>query len=76
VFFTNKYWWECGAINDCKLKQKGCKADYTGKELSIETKTGKITASHISISGYALTICVECSNTAGSKITYDNWNSK
>jgi hypothetical protein len=20
AFFTNQYWWECGAINDCKLK--------------------------------------------------------
>jgi hypothetical protein len=75
-FFTNDYWWECGLINDCKIKEQGCVNDYTGDHLTIDAVTGEITARQDVVLGYNDTVCIECANTAGSIITYDNWNAE
>ena len=76
AFFTNDYWWECGPINSCKIKKQGCVDDYTDDRLTIDTVSGKITARQDILLGYNDTVCIECANTAGSIITYDNWNAK
>ena len=47
---------------------------YTGSNLVIDAVSGKITANQNIVLGYNETVCIECANTGGSKITYDNWN--
>ena len=44
------------------------------ERLTINTDTsGKILAPHNIDPGYVETLCVSCSNAAGSTITYDSW---
>ena len=63
----------CGDINSCSLKQSGCSTAYSDTNLAINAVTGEVTAKKNVALGYADTVCVSCSNSHGSTITFDNW---
>ena len=73
AFFTNPHATLCGAINSCSLKQAGCSTAYSDTNLAINAVTGEVTAKTNVDAGYADTVCVSCSNSHGSTITFDNW---
>jgi hypothetical protein len=41
--------------------------------LRIDSSTGKIESKQNVDVGFTETVCIECGNADGSKITYDNW---
>ena len=51
----------------------GCSEAYGGTNLAITASTGVVSAKQNVNTGYADSVCVKCSNAAGSTITYDNW---
>jgi len=75
VFFTNQYGslYKCGAVTSCSIKVQGCGSNYSGSNLVITSSTGRITSKQNVDAGFIETVCIECQNAAGSKVTQDNW---
>jgi hypothetical protein len=72
AFFTNQYNFQCGPVTSCSIKVQGCGSAYGGSNLVINS-AGLITSNQNVDAGFIETVCVECQNTAGSKVTQDNW---
>lgn len=74
VFFTNTHLDDCGVINKCSLLKQGCiTGAYTDGNIVIDATSGKISAKQNINAGHTQTVCIECENTAGSKVTHDDW---
>jgi hypothetical protein len=73
TYFRNPHVGTCQAITSCEIKAAGCSAGYGDGNLAITANTGVVTSKQNVDAGFADTVCIKCSNGAGSTITYDNW---
>jgi hypothetical protein len=73
TYFRNDHSALCNAINSCEIKAAGCSGAYANTNLAITANTGVVTSKQNVDAGFVDTVCIKCSNAAGSTVTYDNW---
>ena len=73
TYFRNEHSALCNAINSCEIKAAGCSGTYSNGNLAITANTGVVTSVTNNDAGFVDTVCIKCSNAAGSTVTYDNW---
>ena len=72
--FTNVNNVDCGVFTACVLKPSGCGAgSYSGKAQLGASPNFAMSITQNFDAGYTETLCVECSNAAGSTIQKDGW---
>ena len=63
---------DCGALTTCEVLPVGCTGTYSGRA-AVVANTGALSITQNVDAGYTETLCVKCSNAAGSSVQHDNW---
>ena len=71
--FTNVNNADCGVFTACAVKPSGCTGSYSGYAAIGASPNFALSIRQNIDAGYEETLCVECSNAAGSTIQKDGW---